>query len=350
MLGVMREGSGDLLDLPADRGRLHALAAADVLDAAELERGLGLLHLRPARNTWGPYLYWHALILGVVLLAAGAIFFVAANWAALTALARLSIVGGAMVAATLAGGFLGDTLAGRSASLLGGLLFGPVLAVFGQTYQTGADPWELFALWTLVMLAYGVVVRFAGTAVLALVLAHISLFAFINQELGSDWYEGRGAMLVALMAVVDAVLVVLAERFAKGGVRRFLARVAAFFGLGILLPFGVLFVVGELPQGGLPGVIALALGLISIWSVYRWRRPDVVMLSAFAAMVTTLVSSAAAKIIFEDMDGELFGAALLGGLICAQVWAFTRWLLAWRGEMGQGAQAEHAEAEKGGVA
>jgi hypothetical protein len=36
----MSDSSAALLDLPAKRGRLYALAAAQILDPAELERGL----------------------------------------------------------------------------------------------------------------------------------------------------------------------------------------------------------------------------------------------------------------------------------------------------------------------
>jgi uncharacterized membrane protein len=129
--------SNELLDLPATRERLHALAGAGILDEAELERALGEGGYRATRASWSRYLVRHALLIGVVLLVCGVIFFVAANWSALPGFARMGIVGGAMVAATLAGGYLGDTLAGRFASLLGGLLFGPLVAVYGQVYQTG---------------------------------------------------------------------------------------------------------------------------------------------------------------------------------------------------------------------
>ena len=331
----MRDGVIDLLDLPATRARLHALAEIDALDDGELERGLNILGLRPTKASWGQYLYWHALIVGVVLLAAGTIFFVAANWSALGPFARMGTVGGAMVLATLAGGFLGDSLAGRAASLLGGLLFGPTLAVYGQVYQTGADPWELFALWTLVMAAYGVVTRFSGAWVLTLVLLHICVFAWIDQELGSSFYSEAGGAAVAVVGGLDALVVVVGERFAGNDPRRLLPRCAAYFGLLSLLPFGVMLAVGEYEAGGAAGSVVLAMGLAAIWAVYRWRRSDVVMLAGFAGVVTTIVSSAAGKFILDTLDLELFGIAALGGLIIAQVWLFTRWLLAWRREGGQ---------------
>jgi uncharacterized membrane protein len=325
--------SDALLDLPAKRGRLHALSAGGVLARDELERSLELAGYRPTSGSWSAWLYWHALILGIVMLTAGAVFFVAANWSALPGFARMGIVGGAMVTATLLGGYLGDTLAGRATTLLGGLLFGPLLAVYGQVYQTGADAWQLFAMWTVVLIAYGVLVRFVGTWVLALLCLHVATFTWIDQELGKDFYAGDGAFVIAGLALVDGILVALADRLTHGREREIIAHTAAFSGLAIALPFGVLAVIeDELSFTTVPGVLVLIAGLLVIWLVYRWRRPDLGMLAAFATVITILTATVFGRILFDVLEAELFGVAALGVIVCAQVWAFTRWLLKWRRE------------------
>jgi uncharacterized membrane protein len=322
-----------LLELPAKRGRLHALAASGVLDRAELDRALQVAGYRPTTASWSAYLYWHALIVGIVFLAAGAVFFVAANWSVLPGSLRMGIVGAAMVIATLSGGYLGDTLAGRATTLLGGLLFGPLLAVYGQVYQTGADAWQLFAMWTLVLLAYGVLVRFVGTWVLALLCLHVATFTWIDQELGTDFYKGNGAFVLAGLALVDGTLVALADRLTHGREREVIAHTAAFFGLAIALPFGVLALFqDELSLTTVPGLVVLLAGLLVIWLVYRWRRPDLGMLAAFATVITILTSTFFGRILLDQLEAELFGVAALGVIVCAQVWGFTRWLLRWRRE------------------
>jgi uncharacterized membrane protein len=322
-----------LLELPAKRGRLHALAASGVLDRAELDRALQVAGYRPTTASWSAYLYWHALIVGIVFLAAGAVFFVAANWSVLPGSLRMGIVGAAMVIATLSGGYLGDTLAGRATTLLGGLLFGPLLAVYGQVYQTGADAWQLFAMWTLVLLAYGVLVRFVGTWVLALLCLHVATFTWIDQELGTDFYKGNGAYVLAGLALVDGTLVALADRLTHGREREVIAHTAAFFGLAIALPFGVLVLFqDELSLTTVPGLVVLLAGLLVIWLVYRWRRPDLGMLAAFATVITILTSTFFGRILLDQLEAELFGVAALGVIVCAQVWGFTRWLLRWRRE------------------
>jgi uncharacterized membrane protein len=325
--------SDALLELPAKRGRLHALAASGVLDRAELDRSLEVAGYRPTTASWSAYLYWHALIIGVVLLAAGAVFFVAANWSALPGSIRMCMVGGAMVLATLVGGYLGDTLAGRATTLLGGLLFGPLLAVYGQVYQTGADAWQLFATWTLVLVAYGALVRFVGTWVLALLCLHVATFAWIDQELGTDFYKGSGAFVLAGLALVDGTLVALADRLTHGRERDVIAHTAAFFALAVALPFGVLALFeDQLSLTTVPGLAVLLVGLLAIWLRYRWRRPDLGMLAAFAATITILTAILCGRILLDVLDAELFGVAALGVIVCVQVWGLTRWLLAWRRE------------------
>jgi hypothetical protein len=167
---------------------------------------------------------------------------------------------------------------------------------------------------------------------LALVCLHVACFAWIDQELGGDPFSGSGARIVAGLALVDALLVVLAERFAKGREREILTLAAAYFGLAIVLPFGVLAMIGELEQGGGLGLVVLILGLVVIWSVYRWRRPSLGMLAAFACVVTILITALVGWFLFDGLEAELFGVAALGAVICLQVWGFTRWLLDWRRE------------------
>jgi hypothetical protein len=49
-------------------------------------------------------------------------------------------------------------------SLLALLNIGGLFAYFGQTYQTGADPWQLFSLWAALSLPLCLSVRGEGEA------------------------------------------------------------------------------------------------------------------------------------------------------------------------------------------
>ena len=79
---------------------------------------------------------------------AAAVFFFAANWQDLGRAFKLALGIGPACALLAAGQW--RQLRGKSPdwAYLGGFIFiGASLALIGQIYQTGADPWELFALW-----------------------------------------------------------------------------------------------------------------------------------------------------------------------------------------------------------
>jgi uncharacterized membrane protein len=129
---------------------LYELAAQHRLDAAaarQLQQVAGL-HDEPAMlATWLPR--------GVAVLAAalgglGVIFWLAANWDTLGRFGRFALLQGVFV--VMCAGALLKPAARTPLLLLALLAVGGLFAYFGQTYQTGADPWQLFALWAALTL------------------------------------------------------------------------------------------------------------------------------------------------------------------------------------------------------
>jgi uncharacterized membrane protein len=92
---------------------------------------------------------------GIAVLAAalggmGVVMWIAANWEAWGRVGHFTLLQG-LVLATGMGAAL--RAGGRAPlGLLALLGIGALFAYFGQTYQTGADPWQLFALWAVLAL------------------------------------------------------------------------------------------------------------------------------------------------------------------------------------------------------
>ncbi len=86
-------------------------------------------------------------ILAATLTGLGVIFWLAANWDTLGRIGQFALLQVSMLACGLAALWHPGWRA--PLSLLVFLLTGGLLANVGQTYQTGADPWQLFALWAL---------------------------------------------------------------------------------------------------------------------------------------------------------------------------------------------------------
>ncbi len=126
---------------------VYELAAQHQLDASAMQRlqQCAGLHREPAGlSVW--------LLRGVAILAAalggfGIILWVAANWETFGRFGRFALLQGFFVVMCL--GALWRPAARSPLCLLAWLAIGGLFAYFGQTYQTGADPWQLFALWAV---------------------------------------------------------------------------------------------------------------------------------------------------------------------------------------------------------
>ena len=114
-----------------------------------------------------------------MLTAAGVIFFIAYNWQDIGRYARFGLVEGALVVALAIVFRTGvDRLAGQAALLACALLAGALFALIGQTYQTGADTFELFATWALAILPWVILARFAPLWLLWLAIVNAAVSAY----------------------------------------------------------------------------------------------------------------------------------------------------------------------------
>jgi uncharacterized membrane protein len=161
------------LDRPASIPLLRRLLAADALHVGEVRR----MEERLRRELpWRLWLDRGLLILGVILIVAGIGYFFAHNWQHLTDDDKLVLAGGSVLIAFIASLFAGvDRFVGKLLLLAAGMLVGVFIAVFGQVYQTGADTYELFQAWALLILPWVVLGRFVPLWLFWLVLINLTV-------------------------------------------------------------------------------------------------------------------------------------------------------------------------------
>jgi uncharacterized membrane protein len=302
---------------------LYELAAQHRLDAAgtrELERLAGL-HDEPARLA--SHLRRGVAVLGAALVGLGVIFWIAANWDSLGRFGRFALLQGVLLA--MCAGAIGRPAARAPLGLIALLAIGGLFAYFGQTYQTGADPWQLFALWAALALPLCLGARsdvlwtpwslVATTAVALWVHAHaghrwaveprdlrvhaigwvavLALVAALSPLLRSITGAGVWAMRTAL-----TLAVVMITATAIGGL--FARDVAAHYWLGLLV------------------LAAAAAGLALP------RSFEVYGLSAVALGLNALVVAGLARALLENHHGgEPIGSLFVIGLAAAGLLAAT---------------------------
>jgi uncharacterized membrane protein len=124
---------------------LHRLIADFSLSAEASTRLWRLSGLHEPPPALGKTLERGLAVVAALLLGAGIVFWVSANWQDQTRQFKFLLLQG-----LLAGSFVGALVWSQARTvllLLGMLTLGGLLAFVGQTYQTGADPWQLFAAW-----------------------------------------------------------------------------------------------------------------------------------------------------------------------------------------------------------
>ncbi|MFV0282838.1 MAG: GDYXXLXY domain-containing protein [Castellaniella sp.] len=305
-------------------------------------------------DSWRRHLVTGLGSLAVVLAGAALVFWVAANWPRMTPDARLTGVQGTLALLVVLVAVLarrGSRWAGPLAGLAA-LATGALLALMGQIYQTGADTWELFLTWAVLMLPWLVAIRSAFLALLWVVLLNLALRLFID-SLPFDWSAPLPSIPVEILSLgLNGLLLVLAEcllpmlRDPWRLVRRVLAGATLFWAV-----WGVLVSVGWLTSDDL-NLQALSLVFLPRWApilvvygVYtRWRRdPVVVAMALLAGILMAEFMVIPWFDVWEQPEIMLLIQALL--ILLLGFWAARR-LLRLRSAMSLPAPAHPALAER----
>lgn len=301
----MNSNRADILDW-SDQGRI----APDKLREA-FERA-GVL---PDAADWRRFLDRMLLFMGVVLVAAGVIFFFAFNWHDLGRYAKFALVEALMVAGFALSWRLGvDGIAGKAALLFVSLMTGALLALVGQTYQTGADTWELFAVWAAAILPWVLVARFPPLWViwLALVNAAVSLYFLTFGFLWGMLFAPE--KLIWLLFGLNTVALVIWEGLAAAGLEwlreRWSVRILATASGGLITALGVGDIV-DWRTSSHWGAPVWCAWIVAAYVMYRHRVKDVYVLAAgvlsFIVMATVLLA--------KGLNMRDAGAFLLIGMV-----------------------------------
>ena len=123
----------------------------------------------------------HLAILGVALIAVSGLYFIAANWFWLDQSIRLMIPQALLLLTAILSLLPRWSPTVRSViHMVAGLMIGLSLAVIGQIYQTGADSFWLFAIWSVLLVGW-LYRRNIGVFVLWCVISQLALYLFFEQ-------------------------------------------------------------------------------------------------------------------------------------------------------------------------
>lgn len=324
---VLLPPSGPLPCFPSGRSEIISWVKNGHLAPEVLPRATRIAGMLPGPAQWRIFLDGLALWLGAVFLATAVIFFFAYNWQALGHYARFGCAELLLVAAVAAAWRLGlERTSGKAALLTATLLVGALLALVGQTYQTGADTWELFGSWALLVFPWVLLSRFAPLWLFWLTLLNLAAalyFATFGGLLGLVFgTEG----LVWTLSILNSAALALWELAAGAGIpwleQRWAPRVvatAATANVGLLACWGIV----DDSRSGLGELAAYALLLTAGYVAYRRRYPDLYMLSLGVVSLVIVASVFLAHALGLGGDGGeflLIGMTVLGMSALGGMW------------------------------
>ncbi|NWH09656.1 MAG: DUF2157 domain-containing protein [Alphaproteobacteria bacterium] len=193
--------------------------------------------------------------LGAVLLAAGAISFVAANWEAMSKILRLGVIFGALTLTYLLAAllFLRQMPHFAQAAILFGIaMFGAGLMLIGQTYHMNAGWPDGLMIWTLAAFAAAVIVPSRTALAAAIILTGVwtyfwledygfarihwaGLLALVAAFALAGWRQASAEVHLAFVALI--VWLIWHAGILSDALGWSSAEVTAIYGLGALMVF-----------------------------------------------------------------------------------------------------------------
>lgn len=199
-----------------NRTELDAHVAQHGLDRPEVEELLDSTGARPSPEELSFLIGRGLQIAGALSVAAGFIFFIAANWGDFRVFSRFALIEGAFLACIGLALFRPPPVRSGQLAVLGAfLLVGVLLALFGQTYQTGASEYELFHSWTLLGLPFVIAARWSVVTGAWILVLNVFLATFCAWQITTgrvSYSDSVGyGLLYALAMLVDVALWATAE-------------------------------------------------------------------------------------------------------------------------------------------
>ena len=152
------------------------------------------------------------------------------------------------------------------------VLLGGLFALVGQTYQTGADVWQLFAVWTLCQLPFLLLFPNVASALLFAATANVAFYLFNEQN-------SHNSMCYAVL--INAGLLVISELFSKAfhdqhwHILPKVFLVLTFASLfGLIVIYDVYFYAyawGELGRSSLSSFLIAIPALIALYVYHKYR-------------------------------------------------------------------------------
>jgi len=270
------------------------------------------------------HLWRTVAVLAAALGGLGIVMWIASNWDTLGRPARFALLQGFV--AVMYAGALWRAAARVPLGILALLGTGALFAYFGQTYQTGADPWQLFAWWALLTLPLAVAARSDALWAPWVLVATTGIALWAQAHTGHRWRVLPQDLSVHLLAL-SAALGITAAMLPVPALQRITG--AGLWSLRVAGSLAITLVTSSALPALFHSPVAAhyALGLLLLAgtaAVTAQRRSfDLFLLSAAALGLNVLLVAGLVRLMLEGSRGDFIGSLLFIGLVAAGLLAAT---------------------------
>lgn len=286
--------------------------ASDAADTA-----LRVAGVTPSPQDWRRFFDQLTLWLGAVFCGLAVIFFFAYNWQAMGRFAKFGMVE-ALIVAALALCWRLDLAraAGKAALLVAAMLTGALLALVGQTYQTGADTYQLFLVWAICIVPWVLLGRFSALWLFWLVLLNLS--AYLYYRTFGGWFGILFDFEKVLWAAfaINTLALVIWESVAHMGVdwlrERWSPRVLAVAS-GSVITWLALWAIFDSRTAVAGTLLVYGLWLGAVYFYYRHKMIDLFVLAGGVLSAVIVICALLSELMLRGR-GEA-GAFLFIGMV-----------------------------------
>ena len=276
--------------LEANRALIDRLYADGVL--TESGYGAALSYVSRQRHWW-TWINRSLLFSGAALALAGIVFFFAYNWSRLSSRTKFSGIEIILLGCLIGTWKVGlNRIGGQVLLLAASMMVGVFLAVFGQTYQTGADSYELFLGWALLIFAWVLLGRFGALWIMWLTLLNVTLILYFSQIYPSNYDVDDALMLLLAFINVSALFarefchIKLKVKWLEQNWLRWVLLLSVF--IYLLIPSEEFIVDTARHWHSVVPLFVLIVVIVGAAAAYRYLSPDLFALTQ-CALVSCIV-------------------------------------------------------------
>ncbi len=296
------------------RSQLIDLVQQNALASTQVEPAAVVSGVFPPAPAWRTFLDRTLLVLGGLSLSTALVFFIAYNWFEFGRFAKFTLAQSAILLAiigyVLAEKHKKPTLVGQTCLLVASIALGALLALYGQTYQTGADPWQLFFYWALLMLPWVLISRFSWLWLVWCALLNLSLMLYLDEFRAPSFLHSNSSIaMLTCSAILNVGFLIVWEVFSKRfkwlqnrGAKRLLLVVTMWAITTIAIE--------AIYDSNARAIFKTALCVLATLfggAYYRWKNPDLFALAVMVLSLSALSLMQLAELVFSGSSDWLSG-------------------------------------------